>query len=70
MTDLAAEQSASLRAVHEHGWLTESSHPTSEGRVSYVRCAECGARRVDLQPHPLLPPHPLTRGVGAVDPGL
>ncbi|MBO3662806.1 hypothetical protein [Microbacterium stercoris] len=33
---------------HEHGWETESSHRTLEGVVVYVRCADCGTRRVDL----------------------
>ncbi|NYJ01852.1 hypothetical protein HNR19_002550 [Nocardioides thalensis] len=64
MTDVAAEQSAPADALHEHGWLTESGHQTSEGRLSYVRCVDCGIRRVDLQPHPLLPPQSLTRTVG------
>ncbi|WP_435746600.1 hypothetical protein [Microbacterium sp. PMB16] len=45
---------------HEHAWLTESRHPTSEGIVLYVRCADCGTRRVDLQPHPLSPPTALS----------
>lgn len=34
---------------HEHGWCVESSHPTSIGRVLYVRCIVCGTRRVDLE---------------------
>ncbi|WP_433701442.1 hypothetical protein [Nocardiopsis sp. CA-288880] len=34
---------------HEHLWSTESDHPTSEGVVSYQRCA-CGERRVTLLP--------------------
>jgi hypothetical protein len=29
--------------THEHAWLMESRHPTSEGTVLYVRCDECGA---------------------------
>ncbi|TPW73997.1 hypothetical protein FJ657_15200 [Schumannella soli] len=33
---------------HEHGWITDSIHRTSEGTVAYVRCASCGAHRVDL----------------------
>lgn len=45
---------------HEHAWLVESRHPTSEGHVVYVRCADCGIRRVDLQAHPHLPPIPLS----------
>jgi hypothetical protein len=64
MTDIAAEQSRRADAIHEHGWLTESSHQTSEGRVLYVRCAQCGVRRVDLQPHPQLPPWSLSREHG------
>jgi len=36
--------------THEHGWTAESRHPTSEGVVVYVRCAGCGARRVDVVP--------------------
>lgn len=35
--------------VHEHGWITESTHPTSEGTIVYVMCASCGARRIDLR---------------------
>ncbi|TKV60498.1 hypothetical protein FDO65_01965 [Nakamurella flava] len=34
---------------HEHGWMIESRHSTSQGWVVYVRCAGCGARRVDVQ---------------------
>ncbi|MFJ9553321.1 hypothetical protein ACIRPH_05870 [Nocardiopsis sp. NPDC101807] len=34
---------------HEHLWSTESDHTTSEGVVSYQRCA-CGERRVTLVP--------------------
>ena len=61
MTDSATEESRRADATHDHGWLTESSHQTSEGRVLYVRCTLCGVRRVDLQPHPLLPPWTLSR---------
>ena len=53
------------RDVHEHGWMIESAHSTSEGRVLYVRCAECGTRRVDLQQWSATPPEPLTRTVPA-----
>ncbi|RKT35791.1 hypothetical protein DEU34_0296 [Microbacterium sp. AG1240] len=49
-------QSPSPVAAHEHGWATESAHRTSEGRLLYVRCLGCGARRVDLQPGPRVPP--------------
>lgn len=50
---------------HEHAWQVESGHQTSAGRVLYVRCAGCGARRVDLQAHPLLPPDALSIAVAA-----
>lgn len=43
-------------ARHEHAWLVESRHRTSDGAVLYVRCADCGTRRVDLQAHPAAPP--------------
>ncbi len=43
-------------AHHEHGWQTESAHATSQGRLVYVRCAVCGARRVDLQTSEATPP--------------
>ncbi|MFS0910229.1 hypothetical protein AB3M89_00440 [Microbacterium sp. 179-I 3D2 NHS] len=46
---------APLRA-HEHAWLVESRHRTSDGTVLYVRCASCAVRRVDLQAHPHVPP--------------
>ncbi|MFF5792509.1 hypothetical protein ACFY5D_10695 [Paeniglutamicibacter sp. NPDC012692] len=43
--------------VHEHAWVVESAHNTSEGRVLYVRCAEnCGARRIDIQGSVEVPP--------------
>lgn len=38
-----------LPVAHEHAWLTESRHQTSDGAVLYVRCAACGIRRVDVQ---------------------
>ena len=47
-TELPTE-SAQPASAHEHGWLTESAHRTSEGVIRYVRCTDCGARRVDLQ---------------------
>jgi hypothetical protein len=49
---------------HEHAWLVESRHSTSDGILLYVRCAECGIRRMDLQPHSPLPPVALSRTVG------
>ena len=48
--DMAGEPLAVVGApvTHEHGWWVESRHATSRGCVLYVRCAVCGARRVDL----------------------
>ena len=54
--------------AHEHAWLVESRHPTSEGVVLYVRCSACGTRRVDLQPHPHTPPTALSATLGGVTP--
>ncbi|MBT2483212.1 MULTISPECIES: hypothetical protein [unclassified Microbacterium] len=48
------------RTTHEHAWLVESRHPTSEGTVLYVRCDDCGTRRVDLQSHAQTPPAALS----------
>lgn len=50
--------------THDHAWLVESRHPTSEGVVLYVRCGDCGTRRVDLQSHPHTPPAALSREAG------
>nr|WP_201471383.1 hypothetical protein [Microbacterium hydrocarbonoxydans] len=50
-----------LREPHEHAWITQSRHPTSEGIVVYVQCANCAARRVDLQSRRALPPTALSR---------
>lgn len=47
--------------AHEHAWLVESRHPTSGGTVLYVRCGDCGIRRVDVQQHPHVPPAALSR---------
>lgn len=47
--------------AHEHSWLVDSRHPTSEGIVLYVRCGGCGTHRVDLQAHPQVPPAALSR---------
>jgi len=46
--------------AHEHAWLTESRHRTSDGVVLYVRCLDCGTRRVDLQTLSTLPPAALS----------
>ncbi|MFE6997467.1 hypothetical protein ACFVAE_16005 [Microbacterium sp. NPDC057659] len=48
-------------AAHEHGWVTESRHSTSEGVIVYVRCADCGMRRVDLSPSWGQPPTAMSR---------
>lgn len=51
-------------APHEHAWLVESRHRTSEGTLLYVRCADCGIRRLDAQAHPHRPPSALSREIG------
>jgi hypothetical protein len=50
--------------AHEHGWLVESAHRTSEGIVQYVRCAECGVRRVDVAAVPVVVPAAASRELG------
>jgi len=50
--------------LHEHAWLTESVHRTSEGLLRYVRCAGCRARRVDIDAAPVVPPTAMTREIG------
>ncbi|HWV48469.1 MAG TPA: hypothetical protein VN035_03350 [Microbacterium sp.] len=52
-----------VQRVHEHGWITESRHSTSDGFVVYVRCAGCGARRVDLQRDSTTPPRTMSNVV-------
>ncbi|OAN36645.1 hypothetical protein [Microbacterium sp. H83] len=46
--------------AHEHSWVAESRHPTSDGVIVYVRCAACGTRRVDLQARTAMPPAALS----------
>lgn len=46
-----------------HQWQVESRHGTSDGTVVYVRCTRCGARRVELQESPWLPPLAISREV-------
>jgi len=47
---IAAEPLTSPIRTHEHGWITESRHRTSEGLIIYVRCVDCDARRIDVVP--------------------
>ncbi|ALJ20420.1 hypothetical protein [Microbacterium sp. No. 7] len=54
------QRSTAPSTAHEHGWYVESRHATSIGRVLYVRCAVCGARRVDVQEHADRPPAALS----------
>ncbi|QMU96049.1 hypothetical protein FVO59_01675 [Microbacterium esteraromaticum] len=54
-----------IAPVHEHGWVTESAHRTSEGEVAYVRCIDCGARRVDLRAPQGLAPTAQSRAISA-----
>ncbi|MBV1777585.1 hypothetical protein KRR55_00510 [Paeniglutamicibacter sp. ABSL32-1] len=63
----AAQTLETTRQVpaHEHAWLVDSAHDTSDGRVLYVRCgAGCGARRIDLQGPSTLPPSAVSREFG------
>lgn len=46
---------------HEHGWIVESRHWTSEGQLLYVRCVGCGVRRIDILHEPETPPAALSR---------
>lgn len=46
--DLKTLTPPTASTTHEHGWMTASRHVTSDGVVRYVRCADCGAWRVDL----------------------
>lgn len=65
---MTAPETLSLPVVaeasrHEHGWVTESAHATSQGLVRYVRCAACGTRRVDLEPGTVVTPVAVSRPV-------
>lgn len=60
----AAATAAHEVARHEHAWVTESHHLTSEGVVLYVRCGSCRARRIDLQRRTDAPPIALTNPMG------
>ncbi|WP_433584629.1 hypothetical protein [Microbacterium hydrocarbonoxydans] len=50
-----------ITTAHEHAWSVESRHRTSDGTVLYVRCGDCGTRRVDVEQHPSMPPSALSR---------
>ncbi|HET6291879.1 MAG TPA: hypothetical protein VFG33_00850 [Kribbella sp.] len=42
--------------IHRHRWRVESSHPVSEGLLTYQRCA-CGQWRMTSTPlHPVAHP--------------
>jgi hypothetical protein len=64
MTTSRLLPAAAATFLHEHAWVTESVHATSEGRVRYVRCTGCVARRVDLDPLSLAPASALSREIG------
>ncbi len=51
-------------APHEHAWVAESRHVTTDGVVLYVRCTACAVRRIDLQAVTEMPPEALTRSIG------
>lgn len=51
-------------AACEHGWVTASTHATSEGLVVYVRCVRCRSHRVELASAGTpMPPRALSRPV-------
>lgn len=52
-------------AGHVHGWDVESAHMTSQGRLLYVKCSGCGARRVDLASYSDANQKPLCKVMGA-----
>lgn len=63
------QPTTTAETAHEHGWAVESAHRTSEGRLLYVRCVHCGARRVDLDASvPGTPPSAVSRPVGVSPP--
>ncbi|MFD5213097.1 hypothetical protein [Microbacterium sp. NPDC058345] len=47
--------------AHEHAWIVDSAHRTSEGEILYVHCTGCPARRVDLRSAPWSPPQEVSR---------
>ncbi|MCK2037591.1 hypothetical protein KZC51_15780 [Microbacterium sp. SSW1-49] len=61
---LPIPRASSPTTPHEHAWIVESRHRTSEGTLLYVRCADCGSRRLDVQAHPQQPPAALSREIG------
>ncbi|MEV0110880.1 hypothetical protein AB0H42_31765 [Nocardia sp. NPDC050799] len=61
MTDLDKADLPRLSPpTHEHGWIVESSHRTLDGLILYVRCTDCGTRRIDLADS-ATPPRALSR---------
>lgn len=69
MTASRIRSAAAAASVHEHGWLTASVHRTSDAVVRYVRCAGCGAWRVDAETATLMPPAAVSRVVGSFEAG-
>ncbi|MEV0949028.1 hypothetical protein [Promicromonospora sp. NPDC050249] len=66
MTRISASHASPLPCLalpaHEHGWTVESSHRSLDGTVLYVRCVECGTRRIDLADTDA-PPRALSREI-------
>lgn len=60
LNTLPIPRKPAVAPAHEHAWLVESRHRTSEGVVLYVRCAGCGTHRVDVESHPHSPPTALS----------
>lgn len=69
MTASRIRSAAAAASVHEHGWVTASMHRTSDAVVRYVRCAGCGAWRVDAETATPMPPAAVSRVVGALAAG-
>ncbi|WP_104091641.1 hypothetical protein [Arthrobacter sp. GMC3] len=52
--------------THEHSWLVESAHTTSEGRVVYLKCSTgCGSRQVAIRATQRSPMAPLSGELGS-----
>ncbi|WP_197519805.1 hypothetical protein [Pseudonocardia sp. HH130630-07] len=49
-----------MSAPLDHRWRPESSHRTSDGVVTYLRC-HCGAHRIRLDPATSAPRRDLAR---------
>ncbi|WP_105548872.1 hypothetical protein [Arthrobacter sp. MYb227] len=68
MMDIVTAENVSRtrkQPAHQHAWVVESAHHTSEGQVAYVRCVSgCAARRIDLRGAATVPGVALSKVVG------